>query len=159
MSIKLEDIKKLRDKTGLGIADCKKALVESKGDFAKALEVLKERAGEIAAKKGDRAVGEGIIESYIHHNNKIGVLLELACETDFVAKNEEFKKLAHEIALQIAAGEYEDVKTLLESEFFKDSSTKIVDLIKEATAKFGENIELKKFVKFVVGSSEDNICK
>lgn len=158
MTIKLEDIKKLRDQTGLGISDCKKALTEASGDYKKALEVLKKRAGEIAAKKGDRAVGEGIIESYIHHNNKIGVLLELACETDFVAKNEEFKKLAHEIALQIAAGEYGDCKTLLESDFFKDTSVKIVDLIKEAAAKFGENIELKRFVKFTVGVGEDKIC-
>lgn len=97
------DVKKLRQQTGAGMLDAKKALDEAGGDFEKATELLRKRGQKIAAKKADRDASEGIIDSYIHANGKIGVLLELNCETDFVARNEAFKKLAHDIALVVAA--------------------------------------------------------
>ena len=105
MTIKPSDIKKLREKTDAGIMDCKEALNEAKGDFAKAEELLRKKGVAKASKRADREAGEGIIEAYIHANGKIGVLLELGCETDFVAKNEEFKELAHDIAMQAAASD------------------------------------------------------
>lgn len=103
MSIKPSDIKKLREKTNAGIMDCKEALNEAKGDFTKAEEILRKKGVAQASKRADKEAGEGIVEAYIHSNSKIGVLLELGCETDFVAKNKEFKELAHEIAMQVAA--------------------------------------------------------
>jgi len=103
MSIELDLITKLRQQTGAGIADCKEALSESKGDIAKALEFLRKKGAKIANKRAAKETKEGIIYAYIHANNKVGALLELNCETDFVAKNEAFKNLAHDIAMQIAA--------------------------------------------------------
>lgn len=103
MEIKPELVKELRIKSSAGMMDCKKALMESKGDIAKAEEILREKGLAQASKKASRATREGIIESYIHHGSKIGVLLEVNCETDFVARNEIFKSLVHDIALHIAA--------------------------------------------------------
>ena len=103
MTIKPSDIKKLREKTSAGIMDCKEALNEAGGDFDKAEEILRKKGIAQVSKRSGREAGEGVIETYIHSNNKIGVLLELGCETDFVAKNDEFKKLAHDIAMQAAA--------------------------------------------------------
>lgn len=97
------DVKSLREKTGAGMLDCKKALDEAAGDMTKAAELLRKRGQQIASKKADRTAGEGVIDSYVHSNGKIAVLVELNCETDFVARNDEFKKLAHEIALVVAA--------------------------------------------------------
>ncbi len=96
-------VKQLRDMTGAGMMDCKKALQEADGDFDKAIEILRKRGAAIAAKKSGRATNEGIIHAYIHHNKRVGVLLELNCETDFVARTDEFQELAHNIAMQIAA--------------------------------------------------------
>ncbi|NQU99577.1 MAG: translation elongation factor Ts [Parcubacteria group bacterium] len=103
MTIKPSDIKELREKTDAGIMDCKEALNEAGGDFDKAEEILRKKGVARASKRAGRDAGEGTIEAYIHSNNKIGVLLELGCETDFVAKNDEFKTLAHDIAMQVAA--------------------------------------------------------
>ena len=102
--IKAADVKKLREQTGAGMLDSKNALVEAEGDFEKAVEVLRKRGQKIAAKKADRDASEGVVDAYIHSNGKIGVLVELNCETDFVARNEEFKTLAHDIALVVASG-------------------------------------------------------
>ncbi len=103
MHIDAQQVKRLREKTGVGMMDCKKALQESEGDEEKALVYLRERGLAVAAKKADRTASEGIIDSYIHQGDKVGVLLELNCETDFVAKNEEFRELARNLCLQIAA--------------------------------------------------------
>jgi elongation factor Ts len=104
-----------------------------------------------AAKKGDRASGSGLIESYIHGGGKVGVLLEINCETDFVARTDEFKGLAHEISMQIAAMKPKDVKVLLEQEYIRDPSKKIGDMVKEAIATMGENIVVNKFTRFELG--------
>lgn len=101
--ITTEQIKELRDLTGISIMQCKKALEEAGGDKEKALEILREKSGEIAAKKGDRVLGAGAIQSYIHSNKTIGALVELSCETDFVARNEEFVAMARDIAMHITA--------------------------------------------------------
>lgn len=105
MAIKPSDVKKLREKTNAGIMDCKEALNEAQGNFDKAVEILRKKGASIAFKKAGREAKEGIVEAYIHANSKVGVLLELSCETDFVAKNPEFRKLAHEIAMQVAASD------------------------------------------------------
>ena len=101
--ISMDDIKALRDETGVAVMQCKKALEEAGGDMEKARMMLRKKSGELAAKKGDRALGAGVVAAYIHSNNSVGAMVELSCETDFVAKNEEFKKLAYEIAMHVAA--------------------------------------------------------
>lgn len=144
-------LKKLREQTQAGIADCRMALEESDNDYEKAIEWLKKRGMDKADKKGDRETSQGIIESYIHGNGRVGVLVEILCETDFVARTDEFKNLAHEIAMQAAAMKPEDVDTLLKQEYIRDSSMTIEGLIKSAIGKLGENIVLKKFKVFEVG--------
>lgn len=99
----MDMVKQLRDETGVSIMQCKKALEEAKGDREKALMALRKKSSEIAAKKSDRALGSGVVAAYVHANGSVGAMVELACETDFVAKNEDFKKLAYEIAMHIAA--------------------------------------------------------
>lgn len=150
MAIDLKAVKKLRDATSASFADVRKALDEAKGDEKKALEWLKKRASEIAAKKADRETGEGIIEAYIHNGGKVGVLVELLCETDFVAKTDEFKFLAKEIALQVAAMDPKDVETLLKQEYIRDSSQTIELFLKSIIGKLGENILIKRFTRFEI---------
>jgi elongation factor Ts len=145
----VEKIKKLREETEISIAECKKALEEARGDLEKAKEILKKRYGEIAKKRKKRETKEGIIEAYIHPGRKIGVLLELRCESDFVAKNPEFQKLAHELCLQIAAIDPEEIP-LLEQNWIRDESKKIKDLISEYIAKFDENIVVERFARFQI---------
>jgi elongation factor Ts len=145
----VEKIKKLREETEISIAECKKALEEAKGDLEKAKEILKKRYGEIAKKRKERETKEGIIEAYIHPGRKVGVLLELRCESDFVAKNPEFQKLAHELCLQIAAIDPEEIP-LLEQNWIRDESKKIKDLISEYIAKFDENIVIERFARFQI---------
>jgi elongation factor Ts len=99
----MDAIKELRDETGVSVMQCKKALEEAAGDMEKARMMLRKKSGEIAAKKGDRALGSGVVAAYIHGNNSVGAIVELACETDFVAKNEDFKQLAYEIAMHVVA--------------------------------------------------------
>lgn len=150
MAIDLKTIKKLREETSASIADCRRALDESDGDYEKALEWLQKRAAEIAAKKADRSTGEGIIEAYIHQGGKVGVLVELLCETDFVAKTDEFKQLAREIGMQVAAMNPEDLETLLKQEYIRDGSQTIEQMIKNVIGKLGENITVKRFVRFEI---------
>lgn len=199
MEINADLVKKLRKKSSAGMMDCKKALVESKGDMARAEEILKEKGLVQASKKASRAAKEGIIHSYIHPGSKVGVLLEVNCETDFVARNEMFKNLVHDIALHIAAlaplyiskedvpkdvldkerelykkqalnegkpenivekiaegklKKYYEENCLLEQLFVKDSDKNIGDLVKENIAKIGENIVIKRFVRYVVGQKD-----
>jgi elongation factor Ts len=145
----IEKIKKLREETEISISECKRALEEAKGDLEKAKEILKKRYGELAKKKKGKEVKEGIVEAYIHPGKKIGVLLELRCESDFVANNPEFQKLAHELCLQIAAIDPEEIP-LLEQNWIRDESKKIKDLISEYIAKFDENIVIEKFARFQI---------
>lgn len=148
--IDLKLIKKLRDETSASIADCRRALDETDGNYEKALAWLKKRAAEIAAKKADRTTGEGVIEAYIHQGGKVGVLVELLCETDFVAKTDEFKHLAREIGMQVAAMNPADVETLLKQEYIRDGSQTIEQMVKNLIGKLGENITVKRFVRFEI---------
>jgi len=150
MTITTEEIKALRDQTGLSIMQCKKALEEADGDKDRALTLLKEKGADIRAKKGDRSLGAGAIIAYVHASGTIGVLLELACETDFVAKNPEFKEVGHNIAMQIAAMKPENVGELLEQPFIKDPSQTVNDLLSGAVQKFGERTEISQFSRFSV---------
>lgn len=152
MKIDVSDIKKLREKTGAGIADSRKALEEAGGDFKKAEELVKGWGIEKAGTKSDRAVGAGLVETYVHGGGRVGVMVEVNCETDFVAKTDEFKNLAHEVAMQISAMNPEDVKELLAQDYIRDSGKKIEQLVKETIAKVGENIVIKRFIRFELGS-------
>lgn len=150
MQISAALIKELRDKTSAGIADCRMALEEAKGDLKKAEEILRKKGIEKAAKKGDRATNYGLVESYVH-GGRIGVLVELLCETDFVARTDEFKTLAHEIALQVSSMNPKNSSDLLKQEYIRDSSKTIDQLIKETIATLGENITLGKFERIEIG--------
>ena len=157
MNISIEDVKKLRKKTGAGIADCRKALGESDGDFKKAEGLLKSWGAEIASKKKDRATGQGLVENYIHADGKVGAMVEINCETDFVGKTDEFKNLAHEVAMQIAAMDPKDVEELSKQEYIRDSSKTIDDLVKETIAKVGENIVIRRLIRFELGGDSSEL--
>lgn len=150
MKATAQDIKKLREITSAGFADCKSALEKTNGDLKRAEELLKKKGIAKAAKKGDRATGSGLVETYVHLNGKIGVVLSVLCETDFVARTDEFKHLAHEIAMQIAAMNPENNEKLLKQEYIRDGSKTIEDLVKENIAKLGENIQLGKFSRIEI---------
>jgi elongation factor Ts len=199
MEITAEMVKELREKSKAGMMDCKKALMETKGDMGKAEELLKEKGLAEASKKAFRSAKEGLIDSYIHPGSRIGVIVEVNCETDFVARNEMFKELVHDIALHIAAaapayvlkedvpdeilekekelykkqalneGKPENIldkiaegkikkfyeeNCLMEQVFIKDNDKKIGDLVKENIAKLGENIVIKRFERYVLGSED-----
>lgn len=149
--ISIDDIKKLRVKTGAGIMDCRRALEESKGDSKKAEELLKIWGIAKAGKKEGRETNAGIVDSYIHAGGKVGVLVELLCETDFVARTDDFKSLAHELCLQIASMNPKDVKSLLKQEYIRDPAITIEQLIKQAIGKLGENITLTRFIRYQLG--------
>lgn len=198
MKINAEMVKKLREKSGVGMMDCKKALVECQGEFDKASEYLREKGLDKAAKKSSRPTREGIIDTYIHLGSKIGVMLEIDCETDFVARNEVFKTLSHNIALHIAASapfyvskdeisadviekekdiyrkqainegkpanivdkiaegklsKYFQESCLLEQLYVKNPDMTVNDLLKENIAVIGENIIIKRFVRWVLGET------
>lgn len=137
--MKLEDIKKLREQTSAGVSDCRSALEEAKGDMKKAAEILKKKGIEKAAKKADREVKAGMIFTYVHHTGRVGSIVGLACETDFVAKTEDFQKLGREIAMHVAATGSLDVP------YIRDASKSISDLIKETIGKLGENIQVVEY--------------
>ncbi len=150
MKLDTAKIKQLREKTGAGVADCREALEESKSDLKLAQEILQKKGFEKAAKKGDRETKAGLVDSYVHAG-KIGVLVELLCETDFVARTNEFKTLAHEISLQVSSMNPKNSAELLKQEYIRDSGKTIETLIKEAVAKLGENIILGKFSRIEIG--------
>ncbi|MCI5108477.1 MAG: elongation factor Ts [Candidatus Pacebacteria bacterium] len=193
MAITTEQIKELRDATGVSVMQCKKALEEVEGDMEKAMIALQKQSKQAASKKADRNLGSGTIASYIHAGGSVGTLVELACETDFVAKNEEFQKLAYDIAMHVAATApeylkkedvteeaqekvkevfakdvegkpdnlkeqilkgkleaYFDEKVLLNQSYIKDPEKTINDLIEAGVQKFGERIELVRFVRFAI---------
>lgn len=199
MEISASAVKELREKTGAGMMECKKALSACNGDMEKAIVYLREKGISVAQKKSTRTANEGLITSYIHAGGKIGVLVEINCETDFVARNEEFKEFSKDIAMQIAAVKplyvkrddipqdviekekeiyatqakatgkpdkviekivegklekfYEEV-CLLDQPFIKDSNVKVKDLLTNLIAKIGENIQIKRFVRFQVGEEK-----
>jgi len=148
MDIKL--LKKLRNQTGVSIADIRAALEETGDDEKKALEWLKKHGIEKAEKKAERETAQGLVESYVHQNGKIGSVVVLLCETDFVARTEDFKHLAHELAMQVAALNPKDVDSLMEQEYIREPGIKISDLIKSAIAKLGENITVAEIQRFEV---------
>lgn len=143
----IEDIKKLRELTGAGVMDARKALEESNGDIEKAKEYLKNKGVERAQKKADREIKAGSIFSYIH-GSTVGSLVKIGCETDFVAKNEEFMKLGGEVAMQVAAMNPENVEELLEQDYIRDASKKMKDLVTEVISKTGENIVIAEFTRY-----------
>ena len=146
--VNLEDIKELRDKTGVSVAYCKKALEESQGDIIKAMEVLTRESAEIAEKKASRELNAGTLDAYVHANKSTAVLIDLRSETDFVSKNEEFVALAHDIAIHIAAVNPSSLDELMAQEYVKDYSITVNELVKKAIQKFGENIRVAKFVRY-----------
>lgn len=154
MKISIDDLKKLREETSAGVADCRGALEDAAGDVTKAKKLLIERDYEKAAKKEGKETSQGIIESYVHQG-RVGVLVELRCETDFVARTDEFKNLAHEIALQVASMNPKNVAVLLKEEYIRNTSMKIADLVKQTIAKLGENISVARFARIALGDPND----
>jgi len=174
------DVKALREATNAPVMDCRRALVEASGDVQKAKQLIAERGQQVALKKGDREVREGFIGHYVHQGGKMGVLVELACETDFVAKNETFQKLAHDLALHICASrprfisrdditpemkktleaehdgkidKYLEEHVLLEQPFVRDESKTVGELVAGAVGVLGENIKIRRFARFDIGES------
>jgi len=143
----VDQIKQLREETNVSILECKKALEEAKGDIKIAKEILQKRGIEFAKKKTGREAKEGIIETYVHSGKKVGAMIELNCETDFVARSETFQKLAHEICLQVAALNPEEFP-IFEQPWIKDETKNVRDLINECITKLGENVVLSKFIRY-----------
>lgn len=148
--ISIEDIKKLREQTGAGITDAKKALVEAGGDFDKALAAMRKKGFDKAIKRAGREASAGLIGSY-SHDGRIGVIVEVNCETEFVAKTDEFKELVKDLCLHIAASDPKDLDELLEQPFVKDPETSVGDYVKQHIAKLGENIVVKRFSRLTLG--------
>jgi elongation factor Ts len=151
MSVTVEQIRELRNKTGLGINDVKSALEASDGNEEKAIAWLKEKGLSTVAKKADRSTSQGLIDAYVH-SGRIGALVEVSCETDFVARNDDFKTFVHDIALQVASMNPENVDELLKQEFFKDSSLTIQDYLNQTISKIGENIKISRFARLELGN-------
>jgi elongation factor Ts len=151
VKITADKIRKLREATGAPMLRVKKVLEEFGGDEKKAEEVLKKEGFEKAAKRSGRETTQGIIETYVHHSGKVASLVEVFCETDFVARNKIFKDLAHDLALQVASMGAKSTPELAKQEFIKDPSKKIEDLVKEAIAKLGENIRIGRIFRIELG--------
>ena len=166
MEVTTSAVKELRERTGAGVMECKRALVEAGGNVERAIEVLNRQGLARADRKSGRLASQGVIDSYLHAGGRIGAMVELNCETDFVARTDDFKKLAHDIAMQIAAtgprcitaaevpAEESDRVTelaLLAQPFIKESSVTIEDLIKRHIAKLGEAVQVRRFARFVLG--------
>jgi len=159
-------VKELRDQSGAGIMSCKKALLEAEGDMEKALQILKEKSLLLAEKKVERSTTQGIIEAYVHIGGRIGAMVEVNCETDFVARTDEFRELAHHLAMQVAALSPQFISTeevpegadiepqvacLLLQPYIKDTDKTVRDIIIETIAKIGENIKINRFARFELG--------
>lgn len=164
--VSADDVRALRERTGAGVMDCKSALDDAGGDMDKAAAILQERGMAMAEKRGHRETSQGLVECYIHAGGRIGAMVEVNCETDFVARTSEFKDLAHDLAMQIAAtsplsvseddlpngaeGDPKDV-CLLRQSFIKDESRTVDELVKDVIAKTGENIRVSRFARFELG--------
>ncbi len=151
MALNTEQIKRLREETGAPVVRVQKLLKELDGDEKKALEILRKEGFEKVAKRADRATAEGRIITYTHHTGKVATLVELMCETDFVARNELFLELGKNIALQIVSMNPADTEELLKQEFIKEPSKTMEDLVKEVIAKTGENVQVGRFVRLEIG--------
>jgi len=169
LEIAVSLVKELRDQYGAGIMECRNALIEAQGDMEKALQILKERGLLKAEKKAQRATSEGLVEAYIHAGGHIGAMVEVNCETDFVAHTDEFKELAHHLAMQVAAmspqfisaeevSKGADVEPqtacLLLQPYIKNTDKTVQDVITETIAKVGENIKVSRFARFELGVQE-----
>ncbi len=167
MEISTVSIKELRAQCGAGVMECRNALQQARGDIEKALEVLKEQGWLRAAKKAERATAQGLVEAYIHTGGRIGAMIELNCETDFTARTDEFRELAHNLAMQVAAMcpqfvSKEDIPKevdvevetacLLQQPYIKDPSMSVQDVIVQTIARVGENIKVSRFARFELGS-------
>jgi elongation factor Ts len=148
-----DDVKRLREETGAGVMDCKRALDEAKGNFEKAKTLIKERGLAKAKEKADRDAREGVVEAYVHAGGRIGAMVELSSETDFVARNPDFKELAREIAMQVAAMDPKDVDQLLGQAYIRDASKTIGELVTGIASTTGENVRVKRFKRFELGQS------
>ncbi len=163
--VSTDDIKQLRERTGAGIMDCKRALDEARGDQAEAEKLLKQWGLASVAKKAGRAASQGLVDSYIHAGGRVGALVEVNCETDFVARTDDFRALVHDVAMQVAAmnprrlgaddAAPEDAAgdvPLLEQPFIKDPGKTIQDLVNESIARLGENIVVRRYARFELGA-------
>src|SRR5256712_11738497 len=148
-----DEVKRLREETGAGVMDCKRALEESKGDFEKAKALIKERGLAKAQKKSDREAKEGIVEAYVHAGGRIGAMVELSSETDFVARNPQFRELAKEVAMQGAAMDPKDVDELLGQAYIRDASRTVGELVTGLAASTGEHGRVPRFVRFELGAA------
>ena len=146
----IELVKQLREESGISVSECKKVLEEAGGNVEKARALLQQRGKQLAAKKGAREVGEGIVEVYMHPTGKTAAMIDLRCETDFVARSEDFKKLAHELVLQLASMDPSTLEELLSQPYIRDPGKTIQDLISESIARIGENIMIKRFSRFEI---------
>ena len=144
-----DDVKKLRELTGAGVMDSKNALEDADGDFDKAAAILKERGLAKADKKATRELKSGLVDAYVH-NDRVGVLVNVSCETDFVARSDDFRSLVHNLAMQIAAMSPKDVDGLMEQAYIKDEKETIEGLVKGVIAKLGENIKVEEFTRYEV---------
>lgn len=168
MNIPTASVKELREQTGAGIMDCRNALIETEGKLEPALQLIKERSLLKVEKKKDRVTSQGLIEAYIHAGGRIGAIVEINCETDFVARTDEFKELAHQMAMQVTAQDPRfispdeipdgddcevEVACLLCQPYIRDLSRTVQDVINETIAKLGENIQVSHFTRFELGSS------
>ncbi len=166
MKIATDKVKKLREQSGAGIMECRNVLLETEGDMEKAHQILKQRSLVTAEKKRNRSASQGLIETYIHTGGRIGAMVEVNCETDFVARTDEFKELAHHLAMQVAAmspqfisreeiPEGADIEAqascLLLQPYIKNTGITIQDIINETIAKVGENIKVSRFARFEIG--------
>lgn len=151
VKISMDQIRKLREETGAPVVRVKKVLEEVKGDEKKAEKILKKEGFEKAAKRSGRATDQGIIATYNHHNQKVVALVELFSETDFVARNDLFKELAHNLAMQVASMKAEDAKELEKQDYIKDPSKKVSELVREVMAKTGENIRIGRVIRVDLG--------
>ncbi len=148
--ISIDDVKKLLEMTGVGITDAKAALVEADGDFDKALMAMRKKGLTKAEKRAEREARAGLIGGYVH-DGRIGVMVEVNCETDFVAKTDEFKELVKNLCLHIAASEAENEKDLMQEPYVKDPAQTVGDYVKEHIAKLGENIVIRRFTRYALG--------
>ena len=166
MAVDVQLVRALRDQTGAGIMDCKEALEKSDGDMEKATQALREKGVASAGKRVGKDTNEGVIETYLHTGGRVGAMVELGCETDFVARTEEFQQLAHDIAMQVAAmgpvyidkDESEDGDTrspaqisLMQQPFIKNGSSSVGERVTELAGKVGENIRVVRFTRLAVG--------
>ncbi len=168
MEIGTDKIKELRTQSGAGVMDCRNALIEAAGDMGKATQILKEKALFVSEKTKQRVTKQGLVEAYIHTGGRVGAIVEVNCETDFVARTDEFKKLAHELAMQVTAcpPQYvsqEDVPQgsevdpqsacLLLQPYIRDPARTIQDLVNEVISKTGENVKISRFARFELGEA------